>query len=459
MKKVDVFIIGTGFCASTIFSYLTEYALTVQVLEPSSRDTLIKFTKTTDSIFSESQANSTSGLGGGSAIWGKAITHANEKNWFMSRGNESWESLHGPVMAVTLPKKMNIPKLKTGRSDFARRFLPYLTERFHEEIGQYAGHRLGPSNTFSLPEIDPSCLLFATVLDLRAHDGGYLVTVQEKDGTTSQWKCKNLVLASGTFLNACFFSLLSGQSEFPLSNHFSANFGRIHLRKPITISDGIQTYANGEKEFSTFTTLDSTQNFGERPNTSIRLQSNKHSVGKKSIFLSLLKFEYKFLFKTIIPYLICSLRGARLVDELMIRVVADQSINESNRMKVTHFKDGLFYVDINLNIEERVVLDAYAAVEEFIQLVSNSKIVKSIESYEQDKITWDDPAHYFGTTPIGLYNFPSALTSDSESTIYTGLYVTGSSSFPVGSHGHPTLLAAQLAMIVASRIVFNEKGE
>jgi hypothetical protein len=458
MKEVDVFIVGTGFCASTVYSYLAEEPLTVQVLEPSSGQTLIKFTKTVDSIFSESQANKTSGLGGGSIIWGKAVTHPNERNWFVSRGNTAWESLCESLTAVKLPTAMNIPKPKPDNSNFVRRFFPFLKERFHEEIGQYAGHRLGPSNTFSLPKIDPNHLLLATVLDLRAHENGYLITIREKDGVISKWACKYLVLASGAFLNACFFSLLSGQQEFPLSNHFSADFGRIILKKPIAIVDGVQTYANGEKEFSTYVSRSSTQDFRERPNTSIRLQANKYLFGRKTMVLALLKLQYSFLFKSIIPYFFSSLKGARLVDHLVLRVVADQSINESNKMKVLDFEDGFFHVDVTLKIDESVISDAYAAVEEFVGLVSNSTIVKNIDMCDQDKISWDDPAHYFGTTPIGLYNYSSSLTSDSESSLYPRLYITGNSSFPVGSHGHPTLLGVQLAMIVASKIVLNEKG-
>jgi len=459
MKEVDVFIVGTGFCASTVYSFLAEVPLTVQVLEPSSGQTLIKFTKTVDSIFSESQANKTSGLGGGSIIWGKAVTHPNERNWFVSRGNTAWESLYNSLTAVNLPTAMNIPKPKLDNSNFVKRFFPFLKERFHEEIGQYAGHRLGPSNTFSLPKIDPNQLLLATVLDLRAHENGYLVTIREKDGVISKWACKNLVLASGTFLNACFFSLLSGQKEFPLSNHFSADFGRILLKKPIAIVDGIQTYAIGEKEFSTFTSRSSTQDFRERPNTSIRLQANNYLLGRKTMVLALLKLQYSFLFKSVIPYLFSALKGARLVDDLVIRVVADQSINEGNKMTVLDFENGFFHVDVNLKIEEGVISDACAAVEEFVELVFHSKIVKSLDMCDQDKITWDDPAHYFGTTPIGLNKYSSSLTSDSESRLYPKLFITGNSSFPVGSHGHPTLLGMQLALIVASKIVLNKKGE
>ena len=459
MKEADVFIIGTGFCASTVASQLAKESLSVKVLEPSSGETLIKFTKTLDSIFSEGQANKTSGFGGGSNVWGKAVTHPNDKNWFVSRGNKAWGSLCVSLPAVILPSAMNIPKPKLGDSNFVRRFLPSLLERFHEEIGQYAGHRLGPSNTFSLPQIDQNYLMLATVIDLSVYGSGYLVTLREKGGEISQWECKTLVLASGTFLNACFFSLLSGQKEFPLSNHFSADFGRILLKKPIAIVDGVQTYANGEKEFSTFTSRSSTQDFRERPNTSIRLQATKYLIGRKSIVLALLKLQYSFLLKSIIPYLFSTLKGARIVDELVIRVVADQKINQSNKMKVLDFREGFFHVEVNLKIEEYVASDAHASVEEFVKLVSPSRIVRSTEMFDQDKITWDDPAHYFGTTPIGLYNYSSSLTSDSESSLYPRLYIIGNSSFPVGSHGHPTLLGMQLAMIVASKILLNEKGE
>lgn len=451
-------LIGTGFCGSAIANYLEDKSLTMRVIEPSSFQTPVMFEKTVDSVFSDNQANKTSGLGGGSTVWGKAITHPNNKNWFIERGNSEWERLCEVLNTVSLSAEMNIPKPKLGNSNFVNGILPDLKARFYEEIGLYAGDKLGESNTFSLPKFNPDNLIQATVLDLKKDTSHYAITIRDKNGTIKEMRCKYLVLASGTFLNASFYSLISGQKEFPLSNHFAADFGEIVLKKPIAVRDGVQTYASGEKAFSTFTALDLPQEVVGRPNTSIRLQANHRLVGRKRIGLALLKFEFSYFFKTIVPFLFSKFKSARLVDDLVIRVIADQGLNDRNKMTVLTFHDGTFHVEITLKIDEQVSLDAHRVAKEFIEIVSTSKMVKSVNLFDIDKIAWDDPAHYFGTTPIGLDNYRSSLTSNSESHLYPGLYIVGNSSFPVGSHGHPTLLAIQLSMIAALHILSTEKG-
>jgi hypothetical protein len=458
MRELDVILIGTGFCGSTIANYLEDKSLTIRVIEPSSFKTPIMFKKTLDSVFSDNQANKTSGLGGGTNVWGKAITHPNNKNWFIERGNSVWEQLCEVLNTVSLSAEMNIPKPKLGNSNFVNDFLPDLKARFYEEIGLYAGDELGESNTFSLPKFNPSNLINATVLDLKVDASHYAVTIRDKNGTTKEMRCKYLVLASGTFLNASFYSLISGQKEFPLSNHFAADFGKIVLKKPIAVRDGVQTYASGEKAFSTFTALDLPQDVVRRPNTSIRLQANHRLVGRKRMGLALLKLEFSYFFNTIIPFLFSKFKGARLVDNLVIRVIADQGLIEQNKMTVLSFHDGTFHAEITLKIDEQVSLDAHRAAKEFIEIVSSSKMVKCVDLFDLAEIAWDDPAHYFGTTPIGLDSYRSSLTANSESRLYPGLYIIGNSSFPVGSHGHPTLLAMQLSMVAALHIVSTEKG-
>lgn len=455
---MDVVVIGTGFCASNLTSFLEQNSLTIQVIEPSSEQSPIVFTKTTGSVFSEDQANKTAGLGGGKSVWGKAITHPNDKNWFVSKGNIEWESLYARLNTVVLPSEMNIPRANHGSSSFVKTYFPNLEARFHEEIGLYAGNELGDSNNFSLPQFDQNSLMHATVLELRAHPSNYLVTSREKSGLIIEIECKYLVLASGTFLNACLSSLISGQKDFPLSNHFDADFGSIALARPIIVKDGVQTYASGEKAFSTFTSLPLTQNAAGEPNTSIRLQANPILIGRKRMVAALLKLEFHFLFTRIIPYLFSTLTGSPLVENLVVRVIADQNISEKNRMRVLSFHDGIFHIEISLKIEESVSSHAYRVVNEFMEMITSSKIVRGMELVHEDEILWNDPAHYFGTTPIGLHQYDSSLTSDSESSLYPGLYIIGNSSLPVGSHGHPTLIAMQLSIIAAMKIVSSEKG-
>ena len=459
MSKFDVVVIGTGFCASNLTSFLARNALTIQVIEPSSVQPPIVFTKTTESVFSEDQANKTSRLGGGSSIWGKAITHPNDKNWFIPKGNGEWESLYERLSMVALPSEMNIPRPKRHGSRFAKKYFPNLKKRFLEEIGLYAGTELGEENNFALPQIDKNILMLATVKDLKANADHFLVTVCGADGLISKIQSRYLVLACGTFLNACYFSLINGQKDFPLSNHFAADFGRIELTKPITVKDCVQTYASGENAFSTFASLRSKTNSNWEPNSSIRLQATPLAIGRRAMVSALLKLEILYLFNRVIPFLYSVLKGSRLVESLRIRVIADQNISEKNGMRIVLFHNGVFHVEITLTIENCVRADAHRAVSEFIEIVKTSRIVSSVDLFNEEKVFWDDPAHYFGTTPIGLRKYESSLTSDSESRLHPGLYIIGNSSIPVGSHGHPTLISMQLSMIAAMSILTGAKGE
>jgi hypothetical protein len=459
MKNIDVVVIGTGFCASSLTNFLGQNSLSIQVIEPSSVQSPIIFTKTVNSVFSEDQANKTSGFGGGSSVWGKAITHPTDKNWFVAQGNVEWESLHERLSNIDFSDQMNIPRTKNSNSNFTKKYFPNLTKRFLEEIGLYAGNELGKKNVFSLPQIESQILMHATVIDLRIDSGNYLVRVRERSGKISEMQCKYLVLACGTFLNACYFSLINGQKDFPLSNHFSADFGRVALKKPIIVNDGVQTYANGEKAFSTFASMRSESNGTSEPNSSIRFQAKSLIIGRKMILSTLLKFNFFHLLSHVIPYKFSSLKSSRLVESLGIRVIADQNICQNNGMRVLFFRDGIFHIEISLMIEERVILDAHRAVTDFIEIVKTSKIVRNVDLINEGMIVWEDPAHYFGTTPIGMHNYASSLTSNSESRLHPGLYIIGNSSFPVGSHGHPTLLAMQLSIIAAMSILKSEKGK
>ena len=60
---------------------------------------------------------------------------------------------------------------------------------------------------------------------------------------------------------------------------------------------------------------------------------------------------------------------------------------------------------------------------------------------------WLDTAHYFGTVPMSDNNQQGTVNEFFELNGSEGIFVLGNSSFPTGSHSHPTLLTVLLAKI------------
>lgn len=459
MKQVDVIVLGTGFCGSFVASKLSESNLEYLIVEPSQGESVIDYTVTKTSVFSTGLANKTVGLGGGSHTWGYAITHPSERNWFLPRGNRLWESLYSQVATVKIPKVLGIPKRSLRNTRFANKYFKNVLTSFHEEVGTYAGKKLGPQNSFHLPNLEPELLKNWVILEIQIINDSYVIDYLDLDFNHHQIMCTKLILASGTFLNSCFFSILSGVTRFPISNHFGANFGTIDLVKPIRIRDGIQTYAAGESSFSTFSPSRHFENGRYLPNSSIRLQADPIFISKKEALKKIARLNFRSISRLVIPYFIARVSGHFLVNHLQIRVMLDHPINQTNCINIELLGSGRYQVQVELKIDEQVVQDSFEIVKDFLQLIHPAGIVDKVETLKPSEIEWSDAAHYFGSTPIGVFDLKSALNEYSESVMYDGLYILGSSSFPQGSHGHPTLLCMKLASLSVDHLISNFKGD
>ena len=298
-----------------------------------------------------------------------------------------------------------------------------------------------------------------TVLGITKNEDVFQVSCRDLRGGSLLLTSRVVVLACGTVLNACLYSLATGVKHFPISNHFGADFGEIILRKPVLIRDGIQTYSEGESDFSTFTRKLSSLNWSNSPNSAIRLQSNVLNLTKTEIIDSLKNLRVKPFFNYIVPGLMARYLKLRLIDRITLRIMADQCINDANSLTIDDLDDGKFFVTVKIEMSELVEQDAHDFLNQFIEIFKGSQIVGSAELRTPDEVSWEDTAHYFGSTPIGRAEFDSSLTSQSESGVLKGLFVVGNSTFPEGSHGHPTLLGMQLAQLVAECIVSRTDSE
>ena len=445
MDELDVLIIGTGFCGSMVASHLASSGLAFKVIEPSSHKDSVDIQWTQDSIFSKDKFLQTAGMGGGSSIWGKALSFASDKKWFIPRGNSNWEQKFEKIGSVELPVELNLPSSRRRSSRFVSRFFPELAQEFLEEVGGYAGKKLGKLNRFSLPVIDQQNLFECTVLDLKKDGRIFQISCRDLDGNIFLLTSRIVVLASGAVMNACFYNLATGVKRYPISNHFGAELGRITLRRPVLVRDGVQTYSEGESEFSTFARKKSSLGWSNLPNSAIRLQADPMHLSRKDVLDCLKYFRIRRLVMYVIPGLIAKYLNFRLI-------MVDQRINEENFLTIDSFNDGVFCVTIRIQMSETVENDAYGFLCQFIECLKGSQIVGNVELRSPEEISWVDTAHYFGSTPIGKPDFDSALTTQSESEVLKGLFVVGNSTFPEGSHGHPTLLGMQLAQLVAEYI-------
>ena len=453
MDELDVLVIGTGFCGSIVAGNLARSGLAFKVIEPSSHKDSVDIRWTQDSTFSKDKFLQTAGLGGGSSIWGKALSFASDKNWFIPRGNSNWEEIFEKIGSIVLPVELNLPSPRRRSSRFVSRFFPNLAEEYLEEVGGYAGKKLGKSNKFNLPVINQQDLLECTVLGIKKNGRIFQVSCRDLSGDIFLLRSRVVVLASGAVMNACFYNLATGVKRYPISNHFGAEMGGITLRKPVLVRDGVQTYSDGESEFSTFARKKSSLSWSNLPNSAIRLQADPLHLSKQDVLDCLKYFKVRQFFIYVIPGLIAKYFNFRLVNRIAIRIVVDQRINEENFLTIDGFNDGVFCATIRIQISESVERDAYVFLSQFVGHLKGSQIVGSVELRSPEQVSWVDTAHYFGSTPIGKPDFDSSLTAQCESEVLKGLFVVGNSTFPEGSHGHPTLLSMQLTQLVAEYII------
>lgn len=468
VKKDSVLIIGTGFTASVIYNSLIEQKRNVKCLQPNiSNESIVNFDITPGSVFDEQLFNKNSQVGGGISQWGHAITFPSAQNFFLQDGNPEWKEIQKKVSEIDLEKVFGVHPTNIVAAHLLDKLMPNYDSIFSIEQHSYSNGNYGdedPENFIKpIKDYIQGRITCITYNDKKAL---YKIDILNEQGQKNFIECETLILAAGTILNACFTSMITGNSIFPIGNHFSKKIAEIYFTEPLDLRNIAQSYAGDEMHFLTFV-IKENEIQKSSSNSSIRLQiesSNKKEIYKMirgiSSFNSVVRV-CNFIFKSILIFL---RSGARETQSAILRMMVDQPLNNTNHLEIKQVSDGFFNCKITLKLDELTIKQAKLLQEQFLDILMTSKFVKSVNICSEnsgmhmtgvtsfDLSDWNDTAHYFGSVPMMNKLKTISVNQEFQLNGFEKIYVVGNSTFPIGSHGHPTLLNMCLGYLLGNSI-------
>jgi hypothetical protein len=463
-----VLIIGTGFTASVIYKSLKNKNIVVQCVQPNiSNESIVNFDITPGSVFDEQLFNSNTQVGGGISQWGHAITFPSAQNFFLQSNNLEWTEIEKKVSEIDFETIFGIHPTNIVATHLVENIMPNYESILNVEQHSYSGGKYGNKDPETFIEPIKEYTL-GRIISIAYNDKKtlYKIEILGDQGKKSLIECETLIFAAGAILNACLTSMITGNSIFPIGNHFSKRIAKINFTKPLNLRHIAQTYAKDDMHFLTFVLKDNVLQKSSS-NSSIRLQiesSNKMEIYRMikgiSSFNSVARV-CSFMIKSVLIFL---RGGVRETQSAIVRMMIDQPLNEINHLEITQKPDGLFNCKITLQIDELTAKHAINLQKEFLDILMKSKFVKSVNicsdnsemhstgSTSFDVSDWNDTAHYFGSVPMRSKSKTVYVDQEFQLNGFKELYVVGNSTFPIGSHGHPTFLNMCLGYLLGESI-------
>jgi hypothetical protein len=463
-----ILIIGTGFTAAVIYKSLIKRNVVVQCIQPNiANEPIVTFDITPGSIFDEELFNKNSQVGGGISKWGHAITFPSAQNFFLQSDNIEWREIERKVCEIEFEKVFGIQPTNIFTANTLDHILPNYESILNVEQHSYSGGKYGNKDpkTFIEPIEEYSS---GRIISIMYNDEKKLYTIEllGDQGNKSFIECETLVFAAGAILNACLTSMLTGNSIFPIGNHFSRRLAEINFMEPLNLRHIAQTYAENDMHFLTFVLKNNVLQ-KSISNSSIRFQIE--SSNKKEVYMMIKGISSfhsatrvcNFILKSILIFL---RSGGRETQSAILRMMVDQPLNEINHLEITQKLDGFFNCKITLQMDELTVKRAINLQNEFLDILIKSKLVKSVNILSENSAIptpessyyavsdWNDTAHYFGSVPMINQSKTNYVDQEFQLNGFQGLHVIGNSSFPIGSHGHPTFLNMCLGYILGEVI-------
>jgi hypothetical protein len=453
-------IIGTGFAAHYVASQLPPQG-TLMIQPLSRKGDILNIVATTKSIFEISQVSKTQNIYGGKAIWGGAVSYPSNRNYLKMTTNSQWNLVCKELLAKA--SKPNVQLLNSAELTIEKIF-PGILDKLEVEPHGYITGQFGKINEYQFPLYGKHEILYGALTDVsQINKDGYLLKLISKDGSVATVKTQNLVFATGNFLNACYTSYLTNMVWFPVGNHCSKKIGELSFTEPMRLQNIAQKYEWGENLFITLGNNGfSSQLYGIA--NSIRLQVTNSISIQRATFDYLVKDFFKLSpaakIRTIRAILIAILRKKRLISSSTVRMMTDLPADEgSNYFKITGVENGIWTAEIKLELSSSVIDDSKTLIQLLNQSISQSQYLKEGtrlslgDDVEPLENVWRDAGHYYGSVPVGLPN-PCYSTVDENLQLhgFKNVFVVGSSSFPIGSHGHPTKLIIDLARRLGKHI-------
>jgi hypothetical protein len=470
IQPYECVIVGTGFVGTTIANTLDEYGVNYLLLEPSlAESSLFNFGYVSDNVDLD-LIQKTIRIGGGIQVWGGGLTNPTAEHFFDNNSEQDWNnlgSLNRSTGGQTLATELASGRFIFTKSESRRikRIFGLAESSLVPEKHRYLGGTFGsPEKYRFLQPHNIENLMTADLVDitLDSPDGFHRVSVRGADGRIDDIYCRRLIFAAGTIGNAYLTFLATGNNSFQIGNHLSAIVGTVYFRDPRRITSFLQTWNPDETSFITLSLPLSIRRSLELGHSGIRFHPIPPPPLKSEIQRTFISFVRSFFSPKSLKPLIWRLTDLiyfivsrkRLNYGMQIHILADVSLNKSNSLEFDYTTNPTL-ASLEITLDEDCLKELTELMQRLILgLSSGTNIFKfdvpcyfdgEVSTQLLTKYDWLDSAHYFGSLPMGG-NIPNqSVNIDFTIDGQKNVRAIGASSFPIGNHGHPTLLTILLA--------------
>jgi hypothetical protein len=461
--KVDTYehiVIGTGFVGIEIAKFLDDFGKNFLAIEPGIRGTSAFEFNSVDGVFDPVLAFRTIGLGGGANVWGNGLCLPTVHNFFTDSTPLAWRHLldeFKPEDIIELVSKHARNTFTNSRGTLRKFRKIFNADNFLFEKHGYAGGTFGGPGwgKSSINQVN-QFILENTIINIERDEslGLWKLTTADREGKCRTFHTKILIFAAGTLMNAYLVYLASGISRFPIGNHFSAVIGEIRLKIPKNIDNLLQTWGKNETEFVTVSLPREFRVNRSIPHSAIRFHpiTETRIVDRWKELLTNPKLK-KSIYLIYESLYFCITRK-QFYDRFQIHLLVDVPLSDNNYFEFDPISNA---VNITLQHTDESISGSKNLLEQFFSAIAESSLIQDFEikcfsddCFDRDKflmMEWSDTAHYFGTIPVSDDNCHGTVNKFFELNGSKGLFVLGNSSFPTGSHSHPTLLSVLLAKV------------
>lgn len=385
--------------------------------------------------------------GGGAWFWGGKVTLPSNENWFRPHAHISngWKDFGNWAVKSESSRDRGIferalrgkPRYRALKRKASKLSLESFINDTHVHLhGKRSFNR-------KVQNLGRNSIEAAYGLQFRGTSSGWVVGFESVGGEQIEILAKRIFLASGTIGNMFLLEKITGKTKFSLGNHAGATPGKIVFSSRLPLRDFGALAPWGQfQSWSKASESGLNHSFRIAPASTLTRE-----VQKASQYLRELKLipAAKLFFELIATYALLRPKHASIYAMLDTGLHAQAEILSKG--------DELDFdtTELRVTVNSREYLDTGEAdFEHFLSMIVASGIglAEELQAFEGG-----DTHHYFGTCPMRepVDNF---LTVDENFEVrgYEGLFSLGSASFPVGSHGHPTLLAVLTAKYAVEKI-------
>jgi len=417
-------VVGSGIVAHEISSLWEESDGKLAFVDLSG---LVKSTayRSNSGIFNPHLLHATAKVGGGSGVWGGKVAIPNRENWFNEKFlSTAWHDF-GNWVELNQEKEPKTEFTSQVRDGEAR-FNTTKASRFNR-IGMISDRHIFLPD---LAKLNAKVLEFAAtaavgskLLEFRVGSSGGIIVFDDPSGNRRKIEFRNLLLAAGPVGNAVTLSLIDSQKVFPIGNHAQVVAGHIKFRFPKRF--GLDAYLHHGSPFYSGAIP---ENGG---NHAVRLVPDMRRVNSRGGLLDTKSRILGNLWRL-------ALLRAGFTDSAGIFAMADTSGAGELRIDFKHKSLEVNRIELFFPPELE-----NEGLQEEIRVLSKhlSKLAHVVDLTLGKKLKLDDAAHYFGTTPMSDNPVGNQVSNDFKLEGLKNAWSLGASSFPTGSHGHPTMLS------------------